>query len=397
MCARLSSGVRYGIGFVVERSCGSECVHCDGTAFSRKCRYFSFRPHYNVILEKKLSVPDIKVTYLPYLVEVVQNLLFEFQGPHDSYNGFRSDFVHLSVSLTSSTKIKELKGKMKPSSLHLTPRLFAHFWSWCSLFDGALTLPVRQGSYHPSRPISPKLGRHLATLKYRISLLNLYVMHGYIDNSRESEIQRSISYKSIYEFLAWVDGVTPWIGVKGRVEELQADMHQREEEFTAPGPIPNTTRIVRRKPFYAAEVIMKGIELRAMLAIFPEPLKQDIRITASDQRSNYRKHADLPITTSTSIWYDLEDFVELDWLSSRPPVLHLLPLATFPHFTYFKRNTSLPGVFPQTSKFGSEHSHICLLGEEQCKFSRISVLPILYPRSCSTDADIAGIRKSDRT
>jgi RNA pol II promoter Fmp27 protein domain len=155
-------------------------------------------------------------------------------------------------------------------------------------------------------------------------------------------------------------------------------MHQREEEFTAPGPIPNTTRIVRRKPFYAAEVIMKGIELRAMLANFPEPLKRDVRITASDQRSNYRKHADLPITTSTSTWYDLEDFVGLDWLSSRPPVLHLLPLATFPHFTYFKRNTSLPGVFPQTSKFGSEHSHICLLGEEQCRFSRISVLPILY-------------------
>ena len=136
-------------------------------------------------------------------------------------------------------------------------------------------------------------------------------------------------------------------------------------------------RPVRRKPFYAAEVIMKGIELRAMLATFPEPLKQDVQITASAQRSNYRKHADLSITTSTSTWYDLEDFVELDWLSSSPPILHLLPLAICPHFTYFKRNTSLPGVFPQTSKFGSEHSHICLLGKEQCKLYRISVQSIL--------------------
>lgn len=170
------------------------------------------------------------------------------------------------------------------------------------------------------------------------------------------------------QFLAWVDGVTPWLGTKGRVEEFQADMHQREEESTVGG------RPVRRKPFYAAEVIMKGIELRAMLATFHEPLKQNVQITASTQRSNYRNHVDLPITASTSTWYDLEDFVELDWLSSSPPVLHLLPLATCPHFTYFKRNTSLPGVSPQTSKFGSECSHICLLGKEQCKLYRISVL-----------------------
>jgi hypothetical protein len=193
----LSSGVRYGVGFVVERSCGPECLLCAGTAFHRTCRHFSFRPHYDVLLEKKLFVPEIKVNYLLCLAEIVQNLLFDFQGPHDSYNGFRSDFIHLSVSLISSTKIN---GNTKPSSLYLTPKAFAHFWSWCSLFDGALSLPIRQGSYHPSRPISPKLGRHLATLKYRISILNLYVIHGYMDNSRESEIQPIISYKPTYDF-----------------------------------------------------------------------------------------------------------------------------------------------------------------------------------------------------
>lgn len=192
------------------------------------------------------------------------------------------------------------------------------------------------------------------------------------------KVRHIIPYRPVYlQFLAWVDGVTPWVGIKGRVEEFQADMHQREEESTAAGPIPNTTRVIRRKPFYAAEVIMKGIELRAMLATFSEPLKQDVQITASAQKSNYRKHVDLPITTSTSTWYDLEDFVEFDWLSSSSPILHLLPLATFPNFTYFKRNSSLPGIFPQTSKFGSEHSHICLLGTEPCKLSCISVLPIL--------------------
>ncbi|KAF9485263.1 hypothetical protein BDN70DRAFT_871269 [Pholiota conissans] len=326
--AQLSSGVRYGIGFVLERSCGCECLFCTGTAFERKCRYFSFRPHYEVMLEKKESPPALK-------------------GPDDSYNGFRSDFIHLSLSLACSTKAKERITTIEPSSLYLTPKLFAHFWSWCYLFDGALTLPIRQGNYYPSRPISPKLGRHLATLKYRISLPNLYFTHGYIDDSRET----------------WVDGVTPWVGLKGKVDELQVDMHQREEESIVPGPVPNTTRILRRKPFYAAEVIMKGLELRALLAIFQEPMKQNIDMTAPSQKSNYRKHTDLPITPPSSIWYDLGDFQELDWSPPDHCTLHLLPLAACPHFTYFKRNETLSGSH-QASKFGSEHSHMCLLGKE---------------------------------
>jgi hypothetical protein len=56
VCARLSSGVRYGIGFVLERACGPECLYCAGAAFDRKCRYFSFRAHYEVTLEKKSAL-----------------------------------------------------------------------------------------------------------------------------------------------------------------------------------------------------------------------------------------------------------------------------------------------------------------------------------------------------
>ncbi|KAF8913997.1 golgi-body localization protein domain-containing protein [Gymnopilus junonius] len=329
ICARLSSGVRYGVGFVLERTCGPECLFCTGAPFQRKCRFFSFRPHYEVKLEKKPSSPS-------------------FKALDDSYNGFRSDFIHLSVSLASSLKVKGQKLPSIPSSLHLTPKVFAHFWSWCALFDGALTLPIRQGNYHPTRPISPKFGRHLATLKYRISLPHLYFLHGYIDESRET----------------WVDGVTPWVGLKGKVDELLVDMHQREEETTVLGPVPNTTRVVRKKPFYAAEVIMKGLELRAVLASFPEPMKLRAEMIAPPQRSNYRKHTDLPVTLPASVWHDMDDFVELDWSSEAQPILHLLPLASCPHFTFSKRNEALSGSLPQASKFGSEHSHMCLLGQE---------------------------------
>ena len=63
ICAKLSSGVRFGVRFDLERSCGSECEDCgDLPAFKRKCRHFTFRPHYDVVLKTKQSHPERKVS-----------------------------------------------------------------------------------------------------------------------------------------------------------------------------------------------------------------------------------------------------------------------------------------------------------------------------------------------
>ena len=61
VCAKLRSGVQFGIGAVLERACGEECKTCSGTAFHRACRFFDFKPHYAVKLEKKQSLPGSKV------------------------------------------------------------------------------------------------------------------------------------------------------------------------------------------------------------------------------------------------------------------------------------------------------------------------------------------------
>ncbi|KAJ7498810.1 golgi-body localization protein domain-containing protein [Mycena latifolia] len=327
ICANFRSGVCFGMGFVLERSCGPECSACNGPAFDRKCRLYDFVPHYDVKLQKKPRVPLRK-------------------SPEDSYNGFRSDFIHLSTSLTSALNAKS-GTHLESSSLHLTPQAFTHFWSWWRLFEGGVGLPIRQGTAWPIRPISPKFGRHLATLKYRISVKNIYIMHAYIDDSRET----------------WADGVTPWIGVKGVIEEFQVDMHQREEESIVPGLLPNTTKRLRRKPFYAVELVLKGLDLRAMLATFDDPLKIQVGVSSPPQRSNYRTRTDLPPTPIDSTWIDEDDFIELDWTPPSAPSLHFLPVATCPRFTYFRRAAP---TRPQDdcSKFGLETTHTCYLDKE---------------------------------
>ena len=153
------------------------------------------------------------------------------------------------------------------------------------------------------------------------------------------------------------------------MDEFQADMHQRDEESKVPGPNPDKPRTIRRKPIYAAEVNLKGLDLRAVLATFEESLKRKVGMTAPPQRSNYRRHDNLPAVSSKSVWHDLDDFVELDWAPRNNLILHVLPAASCPHFTYFKQNSALSLNNPQTSKFGSEETHPCLLGHGPCKSS----------------------------
>ncbi|KAI6105796.1 hypothetical protein F5141DRAFT_1189568 [Pisolithus sp. B1] len=310
VCAKLSSGVRFGVGTVFERTCGSECRTCTGSTFDRLCREFTFRPHYDIQLIRGSDATVAGVT-VPC---------------PDSYEKFRSDFLHLSISLASG--LRHLEAAPPPSSLYLTPKAFTHFWSWWGLFDD-LAVPIRQGSYYPQKQMSPKFSRHLATIKYRISLPQVFITHTYLDDTKES----------------WVDGTTCFVGMKAKVNLLQADLHQREQETIAPGKIPDSIQVGRHKPFYAAEVIMKDLDVRVLQATFSEPLKQVVHVSPGSENSPKKvlsSSSEMP-----SSWMDNDDFVETDWFPQQQPRIH---------------NT--PEIQAENSKFGNEDTHVCLLGCE---------------------------------
>lgn len=49
--AKLTNGVRLGFGFALERTCLTECRGCGSApAFLKQCRFFTFKPHYEVAL-----------------------------------------------------------------------------------------------------------------------------------------------------------------------------------------------------------------------------------------------------------------------------------------------------------------------------------------------------------
>lgn len=182
----------------------------------------------------------------------------------------------------------------------------------------------------------------------------------YIDESRES----------------WSDGVINCVGIKALVDLFEADLHQREQEATITGLLPNTTKKIRHKPFYAAEVVLAGLQLRAIVATFSEPVKRLIDMEDSRRENKYKGIGE-DEDDASSYWMDLDDFAETDW---RPDTenssIRLLPIASCPRFSYFRRSSGLhyhaqlgdnrQAAF-ETSRFGSEETHVCLMGKESCK------------------------------
>lgn len=281
------------------------------------------------------------------------------QTSGDSFNEFRSDFIHLSTSLTSSVRHRKTSSRVTSNSFHLSPKAFAHFWAWWDLFDRFLSIPIRQGKqFMNTRPPSKKFGKHLATLKYRLSVSQLFISHVYMDESRE----------------CWTNGATKFVGIKALVDTFEADMHQREQEAIVPGILPGTTKKIRHKPFYAAEVKLAGLQLRGISAMFSEPLRRliDVGESRNDLKDEFPAISDSEIPPRQ--WLDMDDFVETDWRAPDcKPLLRMPQVASCPRFTYFRRSSGhhQSGTDHQTtlesSRFGNEDTHACLMGQEPCQ------------------------------
>ncbi|KAG8713591.1 hypothetical protein FRC11_011684, partial [Ceratobasidium sp. 423] len=343
ICAKLTNGVKLGLGFALERRCGPDCTAKHTT--DSTCRLFTFRPHYEVKLRPSIADPTV-----------------------DSFAGFRSNFIHFSLSLISPSNPS--LSKKGYNSFHLSPKAFAHFFSWWHVFNppnGPMLLPIRQGSLYPSdKPPPLKFTRHLVTLKYRFSLSPLFISHVYRQDSRAS----------------WATGITPCVGIKAVVETFQADLHQRDEIELIKDEVTGDSKKKAHKPFYAAEVVAKGLDLRAMLAQFRESEKQAVDLPplpSGEFETSSSARPPMPVSSKEpthSRWVDLDDFVETDWTpSDENPALWLFTVASCPRITYFKKPdrsithdmayTTCSAPEKSASEFGNENTHICLMGTEE--------------------------------
>ncbi|KAJ5457960.1 FMP27domain of unknown function DUF2405 [Penicillium sp. IBT 31633x] len=358
---KLSGDVKWAAGLVFEREVANDA------------RSFSFKPHYEVILKNPKYVdPSERANY-------------------DAYRGFRSDHIHLSVSIIAPENRNWSVDTVQPSSsyntIHLTPRFFTHFFNWWSLFSGVMSLPVRQGPLWPGiTKTSKKFNRHLATVKYKILLAPLFVAHMYKHKDRED----------------YAKHVVTATGLKVRLDCLKLDIHQRREQIKtqARGRSKQTRTSAMR--INQAHIDMQSADFRAVSASIEGTTAEDVERNGDDILSSFQQpvpSVDLSrftIPDHNLDWVDMDDFVEPDWILPQEsnPRTQILPLAFTPRFTYF-RNTDHGDVGPDEtgySTFGDEPTHECVMSETNDP--RRVQIELVKDRLATVEAQI---RNYDRT
>ncbi|KAI7866156.1 golgi-body localization protein domain-containing protein [Spinellus fusiger] len=384
---KLSGGIRMGIGCHLERICAPVCDECQGrTPESRKCRFLHFLPHYKV---KFKTLDAVKALANP--------------ETYDAYAGFRSQFIHLSISIVKLNieTNKETPENVAMNSIHLSNLFIEHFLAWARLFGGGMSYPIRYGTLYPridKRP-NKQFGKHISTVKYKIVAGPLMIGYFYKD---EKESDSVVS----------MDEIGDVVGLKALVSHFSVDMHQRRtivntsEQSSSP---PQETLIKQRMkanwPLHEAEVQFKNVDLRAVRAkyIKGNPLDAEVDMSRHHRRSVDSSSIESSISGSESNgpdylenwndklgeddtppeWVDFDDFVEL-YLPTPMllPKVQVLPFAFSPCIYYLKQNSR-----DDAEKYQYLHgTHDCIIGTAM--ETREVQMALLRERSDNIDLQI---------
>ncbi|QLQ82494.1 hypothetical protein HG537_0H02560 [Torulaspora globosa] len=283
------------------------------------------RPHYDIKLVNPKFVSDMK--------------------NHDSYSGFRTDFIHMSIGVYSSSK-------NSANNLYLAPYTISHFLKWWNLFHTYTSGPIRQGPLFTDLvQNATKFGRSLFTIKYQLHLEPLtftHVYRHYTDLSDSSNIS--------------------FTGLKGKVGSLRIDLHQKRVKLTHTDEKLNKSRPVWKFKMSSGEIDCSESDVRILSTSFDQSDVEEM--VALRLGIHHRSNDAIPISLADisqqkeSEWYDFDDYVDLDQVSlksSLPLKLEALPLLYSPRISYFRKINDDGYIVPYP--FGDEESHNCMIGK----------------------------------
>lgn len=276
-------------------------------------------PHYNIQLVNPDEVKDIP--------------------NYDSYEGFRSNFIHMAIGVYSSAKCSS-------NHIYLGPVSVGHFLTWWRLFNTYTSGPIRQGPlFSDLVQNKTKFTRSLFSFKYQLHLEPLTISHIY-----RHFTPQDISIK---------DEKTIFTGVKSRINSLKIDLHQKRIKLTHRNEKLNKSKPVWKFRMFTGEIDCTEVDLRVISATFDQTdLKEAISKSVA---------AENPIdeeTFKSNEWFNLEDYLDLDQLSLKstlPTKFDAIPVLYSPKVSYFRKlnDDGYPVGFP----FGGEMSHDCMIGK----------------------------------
>ncbi|KAH8550740.1 golgi-body localization protein domain-containing protein [Umbelopsis sp. PMI_123] len=344
---KLSGGVRWGLGCKYERRCEANCQTCHGQG---ECRSLDFIPHYRI----KYCTPA--------------NAAKRPDGGknYDAYTGFRSHFIHFSVSIVQNTNTNRPFDAV--NALHLSPGFVDHFLQWFRLFGGGMGLPIRAGPLFPKPDTraTKKFGKHMSTVKYKIVTDNLFI--GWFEKDEQS--------------LYSINGTGHTVGMKALVSSFKVDLHQRRIITKIDSDELGTERIKPHWLLNEAQIQLSDLDLRVVQATYPNidpnddldfgrnhampsvvidetsTINSESSQTFESINSDFEEPFGFPENVPQD-WEDLDDYVELDLRTPDfRPVICVFPMMFSPNICYFKQSNC-----DDVERFRYLHgTHECIMG-----------------------------------
>ncbi|EMR10372.1 hypothetical protein PNEG_01623 [Pneumocystis murina B123] len=342
---KLKGGVKWTAGLVFEQHCDDACQNCYG---KYQCRIFHFKPHYKIILR-------------------IPKFAFSENGQkYDAFKGFRSHYIHGSLSIICPIDVSlpdsKFNEKIKSyNAIHLTPKVFQHFFNWWSLFSGIMSFPLKSGKLFLFPHTKKKINRYLMTFSYKLELSPLFLSHIY-------------NYRTDID---WVDKTFTSIGIKGKTEKFILDVHQKKDlQFKKL----HKTRKDEKLIIDNATINFTSTDLKVILSRFNEVDIEDSNKFRYDSQKSHdfrmifqKNNSNHFIVDEDLKWVDIDDFIDLDldFSLKSAPVFQILPLAYIPQFIYFREtNNHCNGSGPENIclskyQFRNGDTHFCILNNKK--------------------------------
>ena len=258
---------------------------------------------------------------------------------YDSYEGFRTNFIHMSFGVFSYAKDSS-------NNIYLGPLSIGHFLTWWRLFSTYTSGPIRQGPlFSDLVQNKTKFSRSLFSFKYQLHLDPLTVSH----------IYRHFTPQTLPD----QDERTSFTGIKARLNSLKIDLHQKRIKLTHRNEKLNKSKPVWKFRINTGEIDCTEVDLRIVTAEFD---KADVSKALSKGAS-----PGTPIDEDMfkqNDWYRYEDYLDLNQIpltTTIPFKFDAIPLMYSPKISYFRKLNDDGYVVKYP--FGKEDSHDCLIGK----------------------------------
>lgn len=222
-----------------------------------------------------------------------------------------------------------------------------------------MAIPIKLGALFPKgdKRANQKFGKHLSTLKFKITLEPLFLGYFYKEESQESD--------------GLVDGGGDSVGLKGTVSQFSVDLHQRRELLMV-----EKRNLGRRvKPnwsMHEAEVLLKNLDLRGVHVQYAAAIEESANLALQavrmfDEADSFQSGVFVfepeafmeGLDANDPEWVDSDDYVELSTITPElKPKIQVLPIMYSPQMGY-RKQTNRDDVKESQFLAGT---HACIMG-----------------------------------